>query len=525
MSIRISQRQMYSSFIGNMNNSLAALMESNLQGATEKQINRPSDDPAGAARVLMFRQSLDNITQYKKNVQTADGWLSEADSTLIQVQEVLALIKEKVEEASNGTMTAENREQISYDLREQLAKLLGLANTEFDGQHIFAGHKTGQAAYVEVLGATCNDPNFKDAQYIVSGGASYTTLFQFTSDGNTDTAGLTYRYSQDGGTTWQTGTSTLDAYGNTIVSGGGVQVTLPAGRTVTAVDTDNANEGYNYGAGPDNGTWLYVRPTAQYVGDDNGVQVNRVSPVQPYGSTATATGTGYFTRDVAVRIDDATGPPMKYSYSLDDGSNWTQVTAPPGTTKLPIPGGFLNVTGTLADGDQFNVHPRRADINFEVSPGETITVNLVGKDVFGGLFQDPMGIASLQDPTTFDPFFASAQPVDSKNGGNVFEVVGRAIMYAETNSQHGMQKALDELTACMNVVLTQVAKVGGREDRLGVVYSTLTMRELDESDALSKIEDVDVTALMTKLAQQQLAYNTVLKSSSMIMQMSLMNFI
>lgn len=496
MSIRISQRQMYSNFVSQMNQNLSALMESNLQGASEKRINRPSDDPAGAARVLMQRATLDNIDQYKKNIGTATGWLSTADSTLLDVQKVLSQVRDIVEEASTGTQTSENRQQASFSLRQALSSLIGLANTPYAGQKIFGGHKTDQAAYAETLHATINDANFAGAEYVVTGGANYTTLIQFTQDGTTGGGEMTFRYSQDGGDTWLTGTTTG---GGTLVQAGGTQVTLPAGRTVTAVDTSNVNE-------TNNGTWLYVRPSAVYLGDDNGSPL-----VQSYGTAATATADGYFSRDVAVRIDDATGPPMKYSYSLDDGSSWTQATVAAGSTSFPIPGGFLNTTGALANGAQFNVHPRRADINIEISPNSSITVNLVGKDIFGGLFQEP--------------FTSSAQPVYGGDGRNVFETIGRAIMYAETGSQQGMQQALDELTACMKVVTTKATEVGGRQDRLAVVFENVTMRELDETDTLSKIEDVDVTVLMTKLAQQQLAYNMVLKSSSMIMQMSLMNFI
>ncbi len=42
---------------------------------------------------------------------------------------------------------------------------------------------------------------------------------------------------------------------------------------------------------------------------------------------------------------------------------------------------------------------------------------------------------------------------------------------------------------------------------------------------MSNIEDVDLATLMTDLANQQLAYEAVLKSSSMIMKMSLVNYL
>jgi flagellar hook-associated protein 3 FlgL len=240
------------------------------------------------------------------------------------------------------------------------------------------------------------------------------------------------------------------------------------------------------------------------------------------GSSTEAVATGTFNRDVAVRIDSAdpvTGD-VRYSYSLDDGANWLQGTAPAGSTRLSVPGGFLDLTAGApwTEGDQFIISPRRADINFEIAPGQTITVNMVGKDIFGGLFQQPFG------PSNGQPVPDNPEPVEPL-GQNLFEVVGKLIAAAEVNSQQGFQEALADLRECEKRVLTKAADVGGRINRLDVAFETLTMRELDETDAMSKIADVDVTTLMTKLAQQQIAYNTVLKSSSMIMQMNLMNFI
>jgi len=69
------------------------------------------------------------------------------------------------------------------------------------------------------------------------------------------------------------------------------------------------------------------------------------------------------------------------------------------------------------------------------------------------------------------------------------------------------------------------AKVGARENRLEFVGRTLGTLALTEEDRLSAVEDIDVSELMTRLANQQIIYETVLKSSSMILRMNLTNFI
>jgi flagellar hook-associated protein 3 FlgL len=259
-----------------MNTSLANLMETNIQGATQQRINKPSDDPAGLARVMLYQTSLANITQYKSNLGAASGWLETADKCLsTQVNSVITQLMTYAEQAATGTLTADNREQISYALRGLMSELVGLANTEFEGQHIFAGTQTTYSAYQESLYAHSYDPNLADCGYVVEGGASYTTIIQFTSSGVTgDGTALDFQYSQDGGKTWLSGSAATatDALGvsTTEVNAGGVRVVIPAGKTITAVDTAPAPAAKdinhsNPGAG---GTWLYVRPTAQYMGDD-----------------------------------------------------------------------------------------------------------------------------------------------------------------------------------------------------------------------------------------------------------------
>ncbi len=522
MALRVTQGIMYQSMVGGMNRNLSALMESNLQASSQLRINRPSDDPVGAGRVISYNASLYNIGTYQDNVKQATGWLNTADAALAgdgSVQSILTRIKTLAQQAATGTYDGTNREQISYEVRQQYQQLINLANSTFEGRHIFAGHKTDQPAYVQTLGVTCRNQAFNaevensGVTLTAEGGADYSVIVQFTSTGQLGT-GSTYRYSPDGGKTWfdsgALSSDTITQEGDDFVlHAGGASIRFNNAVTspvnVTAVqDADKGKEDPAAG-----GTWLYIRPTAQYKGDDNDTQV-----MVPYGSGITGTASGYFTRDVAVRIDGDDGSKLTYSYSLDDGSNWTQVTAPSGSTELPVPGGYLNLSaapGAVNVGEQFTIHPHRADINFDIGPSDTITVNLVGKEIFGGLYLDPKTGEIIK--------------ADNATGDNLFETVGDLLAALETNSQSGVQECLEKMTGLMNVVLTKAAMIGGRENRLQVTSAALTMRKLDETENLSNVEDVDVTELMTRLAQQQVAYNSVLKSSSMVMQMSLVNFL
>ncbi len=526
--MRISQRQMFTTYTSQMNNSLSALMESNNQGGSGKKINRPSDDPAGMARVMMYRESLSNIERNKANINEATGWLNLADHALMGVSDIITKIKALNLQSSTESQNGDNREQNATQLRGYFGELLNWANEKYNGQHIFAGHKVDQPAYVMGANVSTRDENLANIDFAVrsDGSPDYSTLIQFTTQhGQTDLDPAvapppSFIFSKDGGKTWEYGDWDTSEPGKNVMLAGGTRIELkrkddtqPWGNvTQVTPNTVPPNAAGDYAAEKESsgGSWLTVRPTAIYQGDDHDVQTTKV--YNPGGSiTGDVTTEGRFARDVTVRIKEVAGGTIKYEYSLDNGSNWINASAPDTSKQLAIPGGYIKLDSpadSFAAGQEFLVHPRRADIDFEISSNQTITVNMVGKDVFGGLYKEPFSD------------YASAV-----SGPNIFETVGRLVGYCEINDSDGIAQCLEELNDCQKYIGTRLAEVGGRENRLQVAFETATIRELSETGAMSAIEDVDTITLMTKLAQQQLAYNTVLKSSSMIMQMSLMNFI
>lgn len=509
MAIRVTQGLMFNSFVNQMNTNLGSLMESNLQASSQKKVNRPSDDPFNSGRILSTRSTLSSLAVYKDNIDQATGWLSTADGIVGSgngsVQTVLTRLQELAQQGASETYDGTNREQMAYEIRQMYEQLINLANTRYDQKYIFGGQKTDNTPYVAGLAADCYDPDAENASSIanadfhVEGASSSTVIIQATSSGPAGSA--TYRYSEDGGTTWQEATVTDNKpeSGQCLIQAGGVSVRVSdSSKTVSKVDEENKSRS-------DNGTWINVRPTAIYQGDDKSHKV-----VASYGTNVTGEAEGYFTRDVSIRIDSVANGQINYSYSVDNGSNWVQSKAPE-DSPLAVPGGYLTLSGTPKAGDQFQIQPHLADISFQISESDSITVNTVGKDIFGGLYNYP------QD--------GNSDPVAVTGQANLFEVVGKLVAAAETNSPDDMAQAVEDLKEVMKVVMTRAAEVGGKENRLEITAGALVIRQYSEEDNLSQMEDVDLSELMTRLSQQQIAYNSVLKSSSMIMQMSLVNFL
>lgn len=503
MAIRVTQRNLYSNVTNRMNSNLSAYMETHLQSSTQRKVNKPSDDPYGASQIMRSYSQLNAISQYEDNLNMASGWLSQADSVLSMVGTSLESFIALLEQGATGTYNAQQRQDMGMQAREILEQMLTYANTKFNGSYIFGGQQTDSTAYVLSHHANSNDTALADVQYSVTGSPAYSMVIQFTQNGNLDDpTPPTFEYSLDGGDTWLAGTWTVGPP-NVMHCGGDVDIALDniTGVAVTAVDRSNPNE-------TDNGTWMYVRPTAEYLGDTNDPTVVQT---YPYTNPVGASASGTFSRDVAVRIDNVAGGTIFYSYSTDNGVSWTTGEAadtPP--RKLYVAGGFLNLDNSPTTGNQFIIRPNRADINLTVGTGgATLTINNVGSDVFGGLYSAPFSTDG-------------AQPVDDPN---LFEVLGKAVAYLETNSQQGCAAALDDVREVLAHINTTRTSIGARINRGSEISFQLEQRTLDENERLSYLEDADLSELMTRLSQQELAYRSVLQSSSMIMQISLINFL
>ncbi|MDD4732258.1 MAG: flagellar hook-associated protein FlgL [Desulfovibrio sp.] len=556
--MRISQQMLYAHYVTNMNSSLSNLMDLNIKAQSQKRIIRPSDDPVGMERVLDHRDALRSLEQYKENISTAKGWLGRSDSTLTQVSALITRAKGLAEQAATGTYDGTNREQIAFEMRSIFDQLVEMSNMEFEDKSIYAGHKTDGNAFDKVLWMTTNDQGLNDeTSFRVEGNADYTVLVQYyDTSGNAevgekisfDSGNVGVRYSLDGGKTF------LDDGTVSNVVGGEVRVDLPqSGASVVFSDVDpgdgvRANDPEDFeDAG---GTWAWLRPSALYRGDD--MDAIRVDSVGQGVENITATAAGAFqSNNVVVRIDNDSPVGMdeviEYSYSLDGGASWTtgnttsaDLSSNQSLITIP-PGGMLTLASnggnTLQPGSQFVITPRTSSVNLNISVAETVRVNDVGKDIFGGLYQDPdkvranggsrLAVSSDNTGVVFDDGSGSTM-LNASNAGyskNLFETMGNLVAFLETNNQTGVQRCLESLDRSQQQILTAAASVGGRENRLTVAEGLVENLKLNEKERMSSIEDADVAELMTQIAQGQIVYESVLRSTSLIMNMNLMKFI
>ncbi|MGR3174487.1 MAG: flagellar hook-associated protein FlgL [Candidatus Scalindua sp.] len=142
MTTRVNLETIINSTIFNVQRSTSKLSKLQEQISTGKKINRPSDAPAGARRILNIRSEVFRLDQYASNVQTATQSLNFNSSTLQNTANILQRIQELTMQGVNDTTDSDGRKIIAIEINQLVESILQSANTKRSGRYIFAGTKT-----------------------------------------------------------------------------------------------------------------------------------------------------------------------------------------------------------------------------------------------------------------------------------------------------------------------------------------------------------------------------------------------
>lgn len=148
--IRISSQQIFSGGINRLQDINSNLVNTQQQLSTGKKVNKPSDDPVAAARILKLDQELQRSETYGRNANLADNRLKQEESALASAVDIIQRVRELTVQAGNGSLSANDRQSISAELKERLGQLANIANTrDASGEYIFSGFQGSTPAFAK----------------------------------------------------------------------------------------------------------------------------------------------------------------------------------------------------------------------------------------------------------------------------------------------------------------------------------------------------------------------------------------
>ncbi|MGH9500019.1 MAG: flagellar hook-associated protein FlgL [Terriglobales bacterium] len=134
---------------------LQDLYQSQSQGQTAIQqmgsghlINMPSDNPAGAASLVVGQALQSQTDQFLHNTSSVEGLLQTADSTLSSVVNALNRAISLGVQGGTDTLSDADRQAIAQQVQGIMNQVIQLANVSYQGNYVFAGTATKTQPFV-----------------------------------------------------------------------------------------------------------------------------------------------------------------------------------------------------------------------------------------------------------------------------------------------------------------------------------------------------------------------------------------
>jgi flagellar hook-associated protein 3 FlgL len=138
------------------------MSEAQQRVATGRRINKPSDDPGQTWTAMKVRDAIAELTQYVRNIDTADRTMTASEAALGSAGDMLQRARELAVEGANGALSPSDRQTIAKEVDQLIEAVVGQAQTKSAGSYLFSGFKTGTPPY-----ATATSPYAGDSGAIM----------------------------------------------------------------------------------------------------------------------------------------------------------------------------------------------------------------------------------------------------------------------------------------------------------------------------------------------------------------------
>ena len=148
MGIRIVPEMLFSTFVDALDKDRQQVNTDLEQITTGQSVNSLSDNPIAAAALVQNLSEASSVDRFTRSISSIQGSLQTADSALNSVVTSLNQAISLGTEGANGTVTAGERQTLAAQVNDLQQEILGLANTTYQGDYVFAGTAVNVQPYV-----------------------------------------------------------------------------------------------------------------------------------------------------------------------------------------------------------------------------------------------------------------------------------------------------------------------------------------------------------------------------------------
>ena len=162
--MRITDRMLHDGAVRELQANVGRLAVSQEQVATTRRLNRPSDDPSQVRTAVKLRESMAELDQYVRNIDTADETLAGSDAALKASGEIMQRARELAVQGANDTLSGTDRNSIAIEVNQLIEGLLQQTRAKSSDSYLFSGFRTDIAPYASAVGPYLGDMGAIDAR-------------------------------------------------------------------------------------------------------------------------------------------------------------------------------------------------------------------------------------------------------------------------------------------------------------------------------------------------------------------------
>lgn len=142
--MRITNTSMVKNHMYDLQQNLQRKDALNTKLNTGKQVNKLSDDPHKAIKIMNMQSEIKNVEKYNYNIDEVVGWMNNTDASLEEIGNVASDIKEILMKVGNGTYGPNEMSALKAEVNEKIKQLGEVLNTTHGGKYIFGGTNTDE---------------------------------------------------------------------------------------------------------------------------------------------------------------------------------------------------------------------------------------------------------------------------------------------------------------------------------------------------------------------------------------------
>ena len=567
--MRITNKIIQNNSIQNINTNKTLQDKLNNQMATEKKINRPSEDPVVAIRALRLRTNVSQATQYyKKNIPDAESWIQLTESALTTVSDVLTDMIQKCTSGSSEKLTMTDASTILDALTSLRDEVYSTGNSDYAGRSLFTGYRTESSLMFKE--ASTDKYKYSITEQLNSNALDSVTYINSRFLNGINEANyldaVTGTQLDDGSTVLNTQVAeqlieestihrirlaydNLDVLTQEDVDNGLLRIELfnPDTKSETVSENFDINWGEDHAEMKPTVVKQSDIPNPYYqIAEMNKKLENKESGAEEMMVLIPETGELLMTDGLYLKLkglqDDVTTPTVDESQIriTYEKSTWDKGDLKPEHYFYCVdkakdnPDEYVTYNSTYIE-----EKAERQSIEYDVGVGQTIRINTTADEVFKhdiGRDVDDL-IAVLNEVVKMEETVSRLENIkknlpqdeqykEKEAALNAqIDAANKAFTYLNEKRQSLFEHSITKMQNHLNTANTATTACGTRGQKLDMIKNRLMSQKTNFETLESENENVDVTDVAIQLSSAKLTYDAALMSVGKILETSLMNYI